>query len=83
MPGSPRLASTFNKLHAWRLVDFDRVLVLDCDLLLLEPIDALFRYPAPGAVAFGPLDRRFNSGVLLIGLFRFVSRSVRVCVHDM
>lgn len=63
-----RYVATFNKLHAWRLQQYDRVLYVDSDLLLLRPLQPLFRYPSFGAVPYAPLDTRFNSGVLLIGV---------------
>lgn len=62
----PRFASVFTKLRAFELVEFDRVVLLDADTLVLQNVDDLFERPA---FAAGPdffLPDRFNSGVMVI-----------------
>lgn len=38
----PELGVTFTKLHAWRLVSFEKVLFLDADILVKKNLDAVF-----------------------------------------
>ncbi|MGR3632624.1 MAG: glycosyltransferase [Limimaricola soesokkakensis] len=57
----------FAKLRLWQLSDYDRVVFLDADTLVLRPIDKLFDYPefcaAPNVYeALGDFHR-MNSGV--------------------
>jgi len=62
----PRFASVFTKLRAFQLVDFDRIVLLDADTLVLQNVDDLFGRPA---FAAGPdffLPDRFNSGVMVL-----------------
>lgn len=61
-----RFGAVFTKLRVWELTDFDRVVFLDADTLVLKNVDDLFERPA---FAAGPdffLPDRFNSGVMVI-----------------
>ncbi len=49
MPNS-RFRGVFTKLHAWSLTEFERVILLDLDLLILRNIDELFELRAPAAL---------------------------------
>lgn len=62
----PRFATVFAKLRVWELVDFDRVVALDADTLVLQNVDDLFerRTFAAGPDFF--LPDRFNSGVMVL-----------------
>ncbi|WOL07046.1 glucuronosyltransferase PGSIP8 [Canna indica] len=40
---NPRFKLTMNKLYAWNLVSYDRVVMLDADNLFLQPTDELFQ----------------------------------------
>jgi len=62
----PRFATVFAKLRVWELVDFDRVVALDADTLVLQNVDDLFerRRFAAGPDFF--LPDRFNSGVMVL-----------------
>jgi len=62
----PRFASVFAKLRAWELVDFERVVLLDADTLVLQNVDDLFerRTFAAGPDFF--LPDHFNSGVMVL-----------------
>lgn len=51
--GFPHWNNTFGKLHIFDLVDFDKIVYLDSDLLLLANIDSLFRQPHMSAVVAG------------------------------
>eukprot|EP00928_Gymnodinium_smaydae_P078901 TRINITY_DN62958_c0_g1_i1.p1 TRINITY_DN62958_c0_g1~~TRINITY_DN62958_c0_g1_i1.p1 ORF type:complete len:795 (+),score=172.44 TRINITY_DN62958_c0_g1_i1:68-2386(+) len=52
-----RFAKVFTKLRAMELVDFEKVLVMDIDLLVTSNVDELFELPAPAA-----MRRGFNDG---------------------
>jgi glycogenin glucosyltransferase len=62
----PRFAAVFTKLRTWELTEFDRVVLLDADTLVLKNVDDLFERPG---FAAGPdffLPDRFNSGVMVV-----------------
>lgn len=52
--GEPRFKSVFTKLQVLGLKEYDKVLLLDIDTLVLENMDDLFALPAPAAMARGP-----------------------------
>ena len=63
----PRFARVFTKLRVWTLVEFDRVVFVDADTIVLRNIDALFERPGPFAAApdfFMP--DQFNSGAMVL-----------------
>ncbi|GAA5868169.1 hypothetical protein JCM8547_003367 [Rhodosporidiobolus lusitaniae] len=64
--GRRDLALTLTKLHLFRLTQYDKVLFLDADTLVLRPLSHLFDLPYPFAAApdQGWPDA-FNSGVML------------------
>jgi alpha-N-acetylglucosamine transferase len=62
----PRFAHVFGKLRAWELTDFDRVVLLDADTLVLSNVDDLFERPGFAAAPDFFLPDRFNSGVMVI-----------------
>ncbi|MGF1606099.1 MAG: glycosyltransferase [Rhodothalassiaceae bacterium] len=57
----------FAKLRLWELVEYDRVVFIDADALMLQPCDALFDYPefcaAPNVYESLGDFHRMNSGV--------------------
>ena len=59
--------SGFTKLRVWALAQYDVVVYIDADALVLEPIDELFERAVDFAAApdVFPPDR-FNAGVLLV-----------------
>jgi alpha-N-acetylglucosamine transferase len=61
-----RFASVFTKLRAFELVDFERVVLLDADTLVLQNVDDLFERPPFAAAPDFFLPDRFNSGVMVI-----------------
>ncbi len=62
----PRFDGVFTKLRAWELTDFDKVVFLDADTLVLQNVDDLFERPEiTGAPDFLMPDR-FNSGVMVL-----------------
>ncbi len=50
-PGEPRWWDQFSKLRLWTLTDFDRILYLDSDMLLMRTLDAIWEDPAATPVA--------------------------------
>ncbi|CAK9105855.1 Uncharacterized protein R707 [Durusdinium trenchii] len=48
-----RFFKVFTKLRALEQVDFEKVLVMDIDLLVLSSVDKLFELPAPAALKRG------------------------------
>jgi alpha-N-acetylglucosamine transferase len=61
-----RFAHVFTKLRAWELEDFDRVVFLDSDTLVLQNIDELFDRTSFAAAPDFFLPDRFNSGVMVL-----------------
>ncbi|MDB4990627.1 MAG: hypothetical protein JWN04_5805, partial [Myxococcaceae bacterium] len=61
-----RFANTFTKLRAFALTDFDKLVLLDADTIVLQNIDDLFERPAIAAAPDFLLPDRFNSGVMVI-----------------
>lgn len=49
-----RFAKVFTKLRVLQLVEYEKILMMDIDLLVKENIDDLFDYPAPMAMVRGP-----------------------------
>lgn len=66
--GRPDLeGKTLTKLHAWRLTGYDKIILLDADMLLLRPIAHLFSLTA--ALSASPdigWPDAFNSGLLVL-----------------
>lgn len=54
-PGT-RFRDVFTKLHAFGLIEYDKILLLDSDLLVRDNLDELFELPAPAAMARGPCN---------------------------
>lgn len=68
-----RFGASFTKLRAFELIEFERVVFLDADTIVLRNIDDLFDRPAIAAAPDFFMPDRFNSGVMVIepslGLF--------------
>lgn len=65
--GRQDLASTITKIHIWRLTQYDKVIYLDSDTLLLRSISHLFELESPFSACpdIGWPDC-FNSGLMVI-----------------
>ena len=64
-----RFAETYTKLHAFALTDFDRVVFIDADAVVLGPVDSLFDGAGFAACPDWGADlvlERFNSGVFAL-----------------
>ncbi len=61
-----RFRSVYTKLRAWELVELDKVVLLDADVITLQNIDELFERPSIAAAPDFFLPDRFNSGLMVI-----------------
>ena len=61
-----RFANTFTKLRVWELTDYDKLVYLDADTIVLQNVDDLFERPAFAAAPDFFLPDRFNSGVMVL-----------------
>lgn len=72
--------SNFAKLRLWQLADYDRVVFIDADALVLQNVDRLFEYPefcaAPNVYESLADFHRLNSGV-------FTARPSQATFDDM
>ena len=59
-----RFAGVFTKLHALDLIEFDKIVMLDLDLLIRRNIDSLFERPTPSAMR-RHATADFEDGVLI------------------
>ncbi|KAL9561404.1 hypothetical protein ACKAV7_014759 [Fusarium commune] len=67
--GRPDLQDTLTKLQVWSQTQFDRILFLDADTLVLSNLDHLFELPPTIELAACPdlgFSDCFNSGVMLL-----------------
>jgi glycogenin glucosyltransferase len=75
---------TFFKLNIMNLVQFDKIVFVDADMLLLQNIDHLFEYPSisatTGGKAANPEYVEFNSGLLVIEPSEEIFRELLGCV---
>jgi hypothetical protein len=62
----PRFDKVFTKLRAWELTDFDKVVLLDADMVVVRNIDDLFARPELAASPDFLLPDRFNSGLMVL-----------------
>lgn len=63
--GRPELGQTFTKLHLWQLTQFNKVVFLDADTMILKNIDDLFEREEFSACADVGWPDCFNSGVFV------------------
>ncbi|KAM7473611.1 hypothetical protein LguiB_020854 [Lonicera macranthoides] len=54
----------YSKLRIWQQTQYDKLIFIDSDLIVLKNIDAFFNYPALSAVRNDKF--MFNSGVMLV-----------------
>jgi glycogenin glucosyltransferase len=67
--GRPDLHDTLTKLQLWSQTQFDRILFIDADTLVLSNLDHLFDLPSSVELAAAPdlgFSDCFNSGVMLL-----------------
>ncbi len=75
-----RFGPVYTKLRVWELTDFDTVVYLDADTLVLHNVDELFARPGFAAAPDFFLPDRFNSGVMVVkpNLDRFAEMTRRL-----
>lgn len=56
----------FSKLNAWLMEEYDKVVYIDVDTLVLGNLDHLFEHPEPTAVPDVYMSGKFNSGLLVL-----------------
>ncbi|OVA05488.1 Glycosyl transferase [Macleaya cordata] len=54
----------YSKLRIWQLIEYDKVIFVDSDLIVLKNIDKFFKHPQLSAVKDSNIF--FNSGIMLI-----------------
>lgn len=70
--GSNRWSNTFYKLYIFGLIEFKKIVYLDCDMLVLSNIDELMEKPHMSAVQAGRSKKghehwvKLNSGLMVI-----------------
>ena len=64
--GNPYGVKGFNKLNAWLLEEYAKVVYIDVDTMVLTNLDHLFDHPEPSAVPDVYMSEKFNSGVLVL-----------------
>jgi glycogenin glucosyltransferase len=62
----PRFGAAYTKLRAWQLIEFDKVVFLDADTIVLQNVDDLFDRPEIAAAPDFFLPDRFSSGVMVL-----------------
>lgn len=62
----PYFKNTFDKLSIFNLTEYEKIVYLDVDLLILENIDELFDYNGLSMAKDYPYSELFNSGVMVI-----------------
>ena len=55
---APRFRHVFTKLSVMKLTEYDKVLMLDADMLVIRNVDELFGFPAPAGFMRGTDDYR-------------------------
>ncbi len=62
----PRFDKVFTKLRAWELDGYDKVVLLDADMVVLQNLDELFERPELAAAPDFLRPDRFNSGTMVL-----------------
>jgi glycogenin len=62
----PRFDKVFTKLRAWELDGFDKVVLLDADMVVLQNLDDLFERPELAAAPDFLRPDHFNSGTMVL-----------------
>ncbi len=83
----PRFDKVFTKLRAWELEEFDKVVLLDADMVVKGDIDELFDRPELAAAPDFLLPDRFNSGTMVLEpsrdkLARMLDQLARETTYD-
>ncbi len=72
---------TFDKLLIWELEEFEKIVFIDSDMMILKPIDELFEKPELSAVAAGhflnPEWTKLNSGLMVLKPSKVTANKLR------
>ena len=71
----------YSKFRLWQLTDYDKVVFLDADLLVLRGMDFLFE-EAPELSATANSGARFNSGVMVLEPCNCTFELLMAGIHD-
>ena len=63
---NPQWYHSFDKINVFNLLEYEKIVYLDLDLLILNNIDNLFNYEHISMVRDLPFSDKFNSGVMVI-----------------
>lgn len=63
---NPQWSNSFDKLNIFNLIEYEKIVYLDLDLLILTNIDELFNHKHISMVSDRPFSDNFNSGVMVI-----------------
>jgi len=66
IPLFPRFVHSYVKLRGWQLTEFDKIVLLDADTLVLQNVDELFERPEFAAAPDFLVPDHFNSGVMVL-----------------
>jgi alpha-N-acetylglucosamine transferase len=61
-----RFKNSYTKLRVFQLTEYDKVVFLDADTIVMSPIDELFERPFFAAAPDFFMPNRFNSGVMVL-----------------
>lgn len=61
--GAAEWSESFTRFHAWTLTQYARVIVLDSDVLLLRPLDALFDVKLPTSMSIAAVPAHWKEDI--------------------
>ena len=62
----PYWKNTFDKLNVFKLIEYEKIVYLDLDLLITENVDDLFEFDAISMADDSPYTDKHNAGVIVI-----------------
>ncbi|MFT3765000.1 MAG: glycosyltransferase family 8 protein [Minicystis sp.] len=79
----PRFGAAYTKLRAWELDEYDKLVFLDADTIVVKNVDDLFERPALAAAPDFFLPDRFSSGVMVIEPSRALFQGMVAALADL
>jgi glycogenin glucosyltransferase len=88
--GNGHWGNTFDKIQLFGLANYEKLVYLDSDMMVLQNIDELFKRPHMSAVAAGkmldPTSVRLNSGIMVIepkaGIPELIAQRLDTAIHQ-
>ncbi|MBL8976249.1 MAG: hypothetical protein JNK56_36930, partial [Myxococcales bacterium] len=77
-----RFGASFTKLRAFDLCEYERIVFLDADTIVIRNIDDLFQRPGFAAAPDFFMPDRFNSGVMVIDPSRALFERLQAALAD-